>query len=177
MFLLSQRIRKRRQREWYLRGLRRQCLVYGGIRQLIRDQAAHQRRRQEGAVRDNFQLRLAEEQQRKVADFLKKLIQKRASQLVRQQTVGNIVHHDRLNWFVCAVVDERVRLKRNAVDALNCCGDVEDLRGLGCQLEAAYGTLCASPHAFKAVFSRILHGERVLYVENSRYFSATASRT
>lgn len=35
-------------------------------------------------MRDNFQLRLAEEQQRKVADFLKKLIQKRASQLTNE---------------------------------------------------------------------------------------------
>ncbi|KAG1703285.1 hypothetical protein DVH05_008194 [Phytophthora capsici] len=85
-------------------------------------QAVRQRRRREETERDNVRLKLAVDRQRKVANNLQNLMQKRASQLTNE----------------CASLVDTCCSERNSVNVLDFCGDVEDFRELFFHLDAAY---------------------------------------
>ncbi|POM70413.1 Lysosomal beta glucosidase, partial [Phytophthora palmivora] len=87
-----------------------------------REQAVRHRRRREEAERDNVRLRLAIERQRKMANSLQGLMQKRARQLTNECT---------------SLVNTRCS-QQNAVDVLDFCGDIGDFRNLFCRLDSAY---------------------------------------
>ncbi|KAL3673808.1 hypothetical protein V7S43_001499 [Phytophthora oleae] len=87
-----------------------------------RDQAVRQRRRREEVERDNVRLKLAVDRQRKVANNLQSLMQKRASQLTNE----------------CASLVDTCCSQRNSVDVLDFCGDIGDFRVLFLRLDSAY---------------------------------------
>ncbi|KAE9037303.1 hypothetical protein PR003_g6403 [Phytophthora rubi] len=89
---------------------------------LWREQATRQRRRREQAECDNVRLKLAVERQRKVADSLGVLIQKRTRQLNNE----------------CASLINQCCVDHPAIAVLDFCGDVRDFRGLFCLLDEAY---------------------------------------
>ncbi|KAG7391194.1 hypothetical protein PHYPSEUDO_005555 [Phytophthora pseudosyringae] len=111
-----------------------------------RDQAVRQRRRRGEAERDNVRLRLAVERQKKVASSLQGLMQKRASQLVRNLGAGaNCQAKFNTNASIvlcktneCASLVSTCCPKRNAVDVLDFCGDIGDFRDLFRRLDSAY---------------------------------------
>ncbi|KAG6610187.1 Dynein heavy chain 1 [Phytophthora cinnamomi] len=87
--------------------------------------AEQQKRRREEAERDNALLRLAVERQTRMADSLRSLMQRRASQLMNE----------------CSSLMTLARSKHHAVDVLQLCGDLSDFHGLFQRLEASYRRL------------------------------------
>ncbi|KAL3673802.1 hypothetical protein V7S43_001494 [Phytophthora oleae] len=87
--------------------------------------AEQQKRRREEAERDNVLLKLAIERQKKVADSLRGLVQRRAVQLMNE----------------CSSLMTLGRLKHQTVDVVPLLGDLGEFEGLFRKLEASYQVL------------------------------------
>eukprot|EP00644_Phytophthora_capsici_P005807 jgi/Phyca11/558843/estExt2_Genewise1.C_PHYCAscaffold_20622 len=87
--------------------------------------AEQQKRRREEAERDNVLLKLALERQKKVADSLRGLMQRRAVQLTNE----------------CSSLMTLGRSKHQSVDVVPLLGDLGEFEGLFRRLEASYRVL------------------------------------